>query len=184
MEWNVAVGNKSTIIKLPDQLPSGTPFLATMNGREIEVLWQRSTRTLLYRPKGEVQAWRSIYLRRSDIVRFPGESDTNVSIEVVPPQSMMATSLEATVGYHLPGQGPGSHAKKAKSKNIRSQITGKVLKVLVKPGQTVEAQAPLLVIEAMKMENRVLAPDHGVIDSIVVQEGATVSVGQDLIRFK
>ncbi len=64
---------------------------------------------------------------------------------------------------------------------VDSQISGNVWKVLVAPGQSVEADAPLLILESMKMEFTVIAPASGKIKAVVVREGNLVTAGQALV---
>jgi biotin carboxyl carrier protein len=59
-------------------------------------------------------------------------------------------------------------------------MTGRVIKVLAAPGDKVTKNAPLLVIEAMKMEHDLNAPISGQIDSLDVQVGQLVEQGQSL----
>ena len=60
-------------------------------------------------------------------------------------------------------------------------MPGKVVRVLVKPGETVEAGQGLLVVEAMKMQNEMRAPRAGRIVSLPAVEGATVAAGEVLV---
>jgi biotin carboxyl carrier protein len=62
----------------------------------------------------------------------------------------------------------------------KSPLTGKVLAVLVTDGQQVNEGDVLLTIEAMKMENRILAECSGRIQNIKVSPGNSVSVGDVL----
>ena len=64
---------------------------------------------------------------------------------------------------------------------IRAQMPGKIIKVLVEAGARVEAGQPLIVAEAMKMQNEVKAPKSGLIVKITVTPGATVSAGETLM---
>jgi 3-methylcrotonyl-CoA carboxylase alpha subunit len=64
-----------------------------------------------------------------------------------------------------------------------SPMTGVVLRVDVQPGATVAAGAPLLVIEAMKMEFVVEAPRDVVVDEVLAAVGDRVDIGQVLVRF-
>lgn len=73
-----------------------------------------------------------------------------------------------------------SGAKK-KASRVRAQMPGKILKVLVQMGQKVEKGQPLLVMEAMKMENEIRATLSGVIQEVKVQELTNVETGADLI---
>ena len=60
---------------------------------------------------------------------------------------------------------------------IHAHITGVVFQVSSKPGDTVAAGDPILVLESMKMEIPVEAPRAGAVKEIRVQEGQTVQEG-------
>jgi len=64
---------------------------------------------------------------------------------------------------------------------IEAPMPGNILKVMVKPGDKVKAGELLLILEAMKMENEILAPRDGVVVSVNTKEGATVSTGDKLV---
>ena len=64
---------------------------------------------------------------------------------------------------------------------LRAPIPGRVVKVLVRAGESVGAGQTLLVLEAMKMENELRAPRDGVIATVYTTEGAAVETGQDLV---
>jgi len=67
----------------------------------------------------------------------------------------------------------------------RQQITapmpGRVVRVLVSPGDAVEAKQGLVVIEAMKMENELSSPRPGTVTEVAVTEGTSVEAGRLLI---
>ena len=65
--------------------------------------------------------------------------------------------------------------------DIRAAMPGKVVKVLCKVGEVVKLGQPLLIIEAMKMENELRAAGAGKVESIAVREGQTVDGGQSLL---
>ena len=64
---------------------------------------------------------------------------------------------------------------------LRAQMPGKVIKLLVENGSAVHAGQGLIVVEAMKMQNEMKSPKDGTISKINVAEGATVAAGQALI---
>jgi biotin carboxyl carrier protein len=66
------------------------------------------------------------------------------------------------------------------SPEVRAAMPGKVVAVLVAVGATVERGQGLLVIEAMKMENEIVAPRAGRVAAIRVQPGQTVEAGETL----
>ena len=64
---------------------------------------------------------------------------------------------------------------------VKCPLPGTVLGVKVAVGDTVTAGQTLLVLEAMKMENNIDADRGGVVKEILVQQGATVMEGDNLI---
>lgn len=67
---------------------------------------------------------------------------------------------------------------------VGASIPGMVSKITVKPGEKVEENQVLAVIEAMKMETSVVARMAGVVDEILVKEGSNVKAGELLITIK
>jgi biotin carboxyl carrier protein len=65
---------------------------------------------------------------------------------------------------------------------VRAPLPGVILKVVRKPGEAVEADEPVLVLEAMKMENEIRAPIAGTIAEVFVAEGGSVNTGDPLFR--
>ena len=61
---------------------------------------------------------------------------------------------------------------------VLAPMPGKIVRVLVKTGDTVRAGQGLLVVEAMKMQNEIRAPKSGTIDRVAVVEGQTVNAGE------
>lgn len=76
----------------------------------------------------------------------------------------------------------GAAGARAAQKAIKSSMPGKILKLLCKAGDKIEAGQPLLIIEAMKMENEIRAVHSGVIEEIVVQPGQKVETGEILLK--
>ncbi len=76
-----------------------------------------------------------------------------------------------------------SVAEEIKSGNetLASPITGIVLDVPVKVGDRVERGAPVVIIEAMKMENAFGAPISGMVSEIHIEAGKTIFVGDPLV---
>jgi biotin carboxyl carrier protein len=64
---------------------------------------------------------------------------------------------------------------------LRADMPGKVIRVLVRPGDLVAAGQALLVLEAMKMQNEIRSPKAGVAGEIAIEAGATVNSGDLLI---
>jgi len=67
---------------------------------------------------------------------------------------------------------------------VGSSIPGMVSKVCVKPGDTVEENQVMAVIEAMKMETSVVARMSGVVDQVFISDGTSVKAGELLMTIK
>src|ERR1700730_12366812 len=75
-----------------------------------------------------------------------------------------------------------SRAREVSGKvQMRAMMPGRVLSVSVKPGDEVQAQQGVLVIEAMKMENELKSPKAGKVVEVKVAAGQTVEKGELLI---
>lgn len=64
---------------------------------------------------------------------------------------------------------------------IRALMPGRITSILVKEGESVDEGTPLLILEAMKMQNEIVAPIAGTVKSIQVGEGAAVKKDSLLI---
>ena len=64
---------------------------------------------------------------------------------------------------------------------VNAPMPGNILKVNVTNGQAVKAGDVLCVLEAMKMENEIMAPKDGTVTQVLVAKGATVDTGAPLV---
>ncbi|MDR0424122.1 MAG: biotin/lipoyl-binding protein [Clostridiales Family XIII bacterium] len=67
---------------------------------------------------------------------------------------------------------------------VDSPMPGRILSVWVEPGQDIRDGEPLLVLEAMKMENEIYSPADGVVESVMVNKGDSVNSGDILVTIK
>jgi pyruvate carboxylase subunit B len=81
------------------------------------------------------------------------------------------------------GRSSGVPASAAEERPCRvvAPMPGRVVKLLVKPGDRVEARQGLVVVEAMKMENELRASVAGQVSEVRVSEGALVEAGTILV---
>ena len=70
---------------------------------------------------------------------------------------------------------------KHRDHSLDAPMPGLVLKILVQPGSVVQKGAPLIILEAMKMEHTITAPRDGVIASVNCSDGEMVTPGVDLV---
>ncbi len=94
------------------------------------------------------------------------------------------TSAAAPVQAAAPAAKPAAPAKKAAapagnkgSVTVASPMPGKILGVKAKAGDAVKKGQVIMILEAMKMENVIVAPQDGTIATIDVNEGASVEAG-------
>ena len=66
------------------------------------------------------------------------------------------------------------------TESVKSDITGKVWKIITPQGTSVSEEETMIIIESMKMEIPVLASCAGTVAQILVKEGEDVSEGQDV----
>ncbi|HOP73800.1 MAG TPA: biotin/lipoyl-binding protein [Bacillota bacterium] len=67
---------------------------------------------------------------------------------------------------------------------VNAPLAGVILYVKVKPGESVKYGQVLLTLEALKMENEIVAPQDGVVKEILVDTGTNVNVGDALVTLK
>jgi len=68
--------------------------------------------------------------------------------------------------------------------DVKTEITGNVWKIVAEPGQTLEEDEPIVILESMKMEIPVAAPEDGVLREILVEEGQVVTEGTVVARIE
>lgn len=76
------------------------------------------------------------------------------------------------------------YADESNPLEVGANIPGNIIKVLVKEGEKVEANQPIAVIEAMKMETNILAAAAGTVERIYVSEGQQVKAGEMVAKLK
>jgi biotin carboxyl carrier protein len=75
--------------------------------------------------------------------------------------------------HHAAGEAEGRQ-------QILAPMPGKVVRLLVQAGDTVEAGQGLLVVEAMKMQNEIRSPKRGTVERLLAKEGQPVNAGEVL----
>ncbi len=206
-------GTEPLVVEMPDHLADGQPFHVTVDGRGYMARWSRVNSVLSLssmdpsKTANQISAAEhsiiehSIPVRTMRVTRFAGEAEATCDIECFLPavggeksSSSTSSSIKAAAAKFIPGMGAASGSaenggskrkgKGLRSPVLRSQITGKVLSISATEGTVVEEGDLLLVIEAMKMENRILAPARVKITSVTVKVGASVSSGDELLRLE
>ena len=87
------------------------------------------------------------------------------------------TNLEEKANVYLQNK-----AKESGTEIIKSPMPGLIVKILKQVGDNVEVGDPIILLEAMKMENEIRASASGIIKSISTKENASVEKGQALLE--
>jgi len=116
---------------------------------------------------------------RAEIVKIDKEAKTytckiNGRLYTVELKDKLDLLLEK-MGLH--GSGTG------KVNNIKAPMPGLIIDLKIAPGDQVKTGDPLLILEAMKMENIIKSPGDGVVKSVKVKKGDSVEKGHVLIEF-
>ena len=101
-------------------------------------------------------------------------------IEVEADKAMCVAEYEAYAPAAAPVAAPVAAAPVA-GEAVTAPMPGNILKVAVSVGQTVKEGDLLVVLEAMKMENEIMAPCDGVVSAVPVTKGSTVDTGATMV---
>ena len=86
--------------------------------------------------------------------------------------------------YHLFDASQRRRPAPTSAGDLRAPMAGKIIRVLVQPGEPVKAGATLLILEAMKMEQQITAPQDGVVTRLLCREGDQVTAGTELVAME
>jgi glutaconyl-CoA decarboxylase len=134
-------------------------FRITVNGKAFEVGVEQATGT-----QPVVQSVSPVLATPAPVAQRP----------VVAPPSPLAA---------VPRPAPSARAGDA-SNLMKSPLPGKILKVFAAPGKAFKRGDTLLIIEAMKMENEILAPRDCVVGEVHVEVSQSVKTGEPLLRME
>ena len=99
--------------------------------------------------------------------------------EAIAPAAPAPAPAAAPAPVAAPSAAPA--ASLAAGEPVKAPMPGVVLKVQVQQGQAVKAGQVLVILEAMKMENEIVAPKDGTVAQIVAAKGASVESGAPLV---
>ena len=99
--------------------------------------------------------------------------------EAIAPAAPATAPTAAPAPVAAPSAAPA--ASLAAGEPVKAPMPGVVLKVQVQQGQAVKAGQVLVILEAMKMENEIVAPKDGTVAQIVAAKGASVESGAPLV---
>ena len=100
--------------------------------------------------------------------------------EAIVPSAPAAAPAEVAAAAPVPAA-PAAPAITGAGEAVNAPMPGNILKVNVSQGQAVKEGDVLCVLEAMKMENEIMAPKAGTVTQILVSKGSTVDTGAPLV---
>ena len=112
---------------------------------------------------------------KSYIVEIEKEKEPQIAKVAKP------TPKPAAAPVQKPAAAPASVAS---ASAIKAPLPGNVVKILVSAGQAVKRGDTLLVMEAMKMENNIMAEKDGTVKAVYVEVGRTVALGDALVEIE
>ena len=151
---------------------AGQSWVVTIDGREVTADWDG--RSLLIRPCGPGPSGPGTAARSYEIAIDDrnGALDVHVDGVAVPVSVADPRRAWTRAGHEHGGAGP---------RPILAPMPGRIVKLLVKPGDTVTARQAVIVVEAMKMENELRSPKDGTVAEVRVSEGMSVEAGAVLV---
>lgn len=123
-------------------------------------------------------------MKKRFIVTLKNGNTYDMTVEEVDASAAVTVDAPAAPAAPKAAPAPALKAAAAGSVAVKAPLQGTVMKVNVKPGDTVTKGAPVAVIEALKMENDVPAPQDGVVASVDVKSGDSVKTDQVLLTLK
>ena len=108
-------------------------------------------------------------------------------VEVEHGEAMLLSEYDAAAPAGKTPAAPAAPAAPAPApvvaggESVNAPMPGNIVKINVKAGDAVKAGDVLVVLEAMKMENEIMAPRDGTVAQVVTQKGAKVETGSPLV---
>ena len=100
------------------------------------------------------------------------------------PAARPAAPKAAPAPVAAPAPAAPAAAPSAGASVVSAPMPGNILDIKVKAGDSVKKGDVLLILEAMKMENEIMAATDGVVDAVLTSKGAVVESGAPLISMK
>lgn len=163
MEFEYSHEGKTFLVKIDGNSSGG--YKAVITGKEYEFTASNISPNEF-----------SILLNRKNMKAYVAESEDGIFVHIG----------GRVIKFKKPGADNGGFGSGGGEFGIRDEIStpmpGKVVKVIVKEGDRVEAGQSLVIVESMKMENEIKSPTAGEVASINFKDGDLVEPGQTIIK--
>jgi biotin carboxyl carrier protein len=162
---------------------NGDRFLVSLDGRQHEVdvkvidgVWSMLLGPAEARPYDQLNVGAAFGRpTRSYEVAFSQSAEGGVTVHVD------GVPVEVSINRMRRTGATAAHPSAGGPQRVTAPMPGKIVKLLVKPGDKVQPRQGVVVVEAMKMENELRARAAGTVSEVRVTEGTSVEAGAILI---
>ncbi len=179
MQWKVRVHDKQHEIDIPAYLIANTVIPAKLDGKMVLLRWNPLHQTFFISEQDgkKIKLERCFRIRNCSIEYDSQTDERRVRFHVASKDSSMVEALVFTLSQSRAVRG------KVKKKRIDKQVsplTGKVTKLFIKVGDPVRKGEQIAVIEAMKMENKILSEMTGIVKQVHAIESGKINAGDEI----
>ena len=166
MKVHIAAGGRTRAVEVSRD---GDRFVVSVDGHqhEVDVKVINGVWSVLVGPAGGPT--------RSYAVAFSQFAEGALAVHV------NGVPVEVTINRMRRTAASSTHPGNEGPQRVTAPMPGKIVKLLVKPGDKVEPRQGVVVVEAMKMENELRARAAGTVSEVRVTEGASVEAGAILV---
>lgn len=101
--------------------------------------------------------------------------------EALAPAQAAPAPVAAPAAVPAAAPAPAAPVNLAAGETVSSPMPGNIIRIDVKQGDSVKAGQILVILEAMKMENEIVAPKDGTVAQVVTSKGSVVDTGAPLV---
>jgi biotin carboxyl carrier protein len=172
--FKLKVGQWSLLWKELPKGKEGSAWVQVNGGESLEVHWKVDSQGLWLRTKEGLFGY--------DLVKT--EDDSGQKNYLISQRHEKQYWQNVSVDLGDSSSKAQSRGPQQKVIRLKSQMPGKIIRVLVQPGQVLVKDQPVMVMEAMKMENEIKAPQAGRVSQVNLKEGQAVESGAELLRIE
>jgi len=178
VRYYVTIGKQKFEVDVVER-PGKAPVARVVGDASTGAVTELDGATLVKRDDYE---W-SLQVEGRTVEYFCGDTEKNrpVTVRGLPGEGVIRASVEVESARDRAMRSVSSGSKRAGSGIVRSPMPGKVIKILTEVGARVRAGSPVVVVEAMKMENEQVADVDGKVARIHVRVGDAVEAGAPLL---
>lgn len=119
-----------------------------------------------------------------EVEEIAGRQTAAGPVSAPAPEAPAAPKRDEAPKEEKKAAGAPANAQGGTAAALQAPMPGSIISVAVKPGDAVKKGQLLLVLEAMKMENEIVAPNDGTVTAVHVQAGASVDSGAPLLTIE